>query len=102
MQVCIAPGKTIYFKGKIEYTTDLSEKKDQMPIAFGTFAFVNFPIFFNELTNMSKKNQIIAATHQTLTGPIVILNLDTYQDSFYINYLNIVASTSKVQDKKFS
>ena len=51
---------------------------------------------------MSKKNQIIGATHQTLSGPIVILNLDTYKDSFYINYLNIVASTSKVQDKKFS
>ena len=44
----------------------------------------------------------MAVTHKILTGPILILDLDIYDDSFYINYLNIVASTSQLQIKQRS
>ena len=84
------------------YTTDLSNSHNETPITFGALAFINFPIFFNELTCMSNRKQIIGSTHLTLQGPILILNLFAYQDNFYINYLNIIACTSKVQAKTYA
>jgi len=95
----LAEGKTIYFKGKIVYTTDYSKQKEQMPIIFSPFALLNFPAIFNELNNTSKKSQIIGTTHPSLEGPILIIDQDIYGESFYINYMNIVASTVKVHSQ---